>query len=288
MSSDSVLFYTHSHTIQETSKGAFNYLLSSPLCHPKFRKEIIFFPETSDILNIILHVLYSISPAHHSPTLETLVTAVTRMPQYVIYPRAHITPTNPMHDLLLSLAPRYPFEVYTVAAQFDLNDLAVPTSAYLLSYSLSTLSDEMAERMGAIYLKRLLTLHHNRVEALKNIFLHPPYPHPSSETCGFEEQRRLTRAWSLVSAYLAWEAGPGWYQNEIYRHPKRSILIVLGLTAHGIQNTFKPLDDVLTCELCKNGLSKRLRDLVAQWISVRVSPEYQYTAQNRKYRRRLI
>jgi hypothetical protein len=215
LSSDFVQFYVLSHRILETSKAAFEPILSASLSHFKYREEIVHIPETSDVLNIILHVLYGISPAQNAPTLDMLVTAVTQMMRYEIMPRVHITPSNPMHNLLLSFAPQHPFELYTLAAQFDLNDLAVPISTYLLSYSLTNLSDEMAERMGSIYLKRLMTLHLDRFNALKDIILLPPYPHSASRTCGFDEQRRLTRAWALVSAYLAWEGGPGRYHNNM-------------------------------------------------------------------------
>jgi hypothetical protein len=48
----------------------------------------------------------------------------------------------------------FPLQLYALAAHYDIFDLAVPTSSHLLSFPLSRLSDEMVERMGAIYLKR--------------------------------------------------------------------------------------------------------------------------------------
>lgn len=195
--------------ILQHSKSAFESFLSAPLSHPIFRNEIISIPETSPVLDVILHILYGLSPVAHGPTLENVVDAITHMPHYDLAPKTYIISTNPMHDLLLSFAPRHPFEIYTLAAQFDLNDIATSTSTYLLTHSLTHISDELATRMGAIYLKRLMTLHIDRFNALKSIILVPPHPHPATKACGFEEQRRLTRAWALVSAYLAWEGGPG-------------------------------------------------------------------------------
>lgn len=210
VSSDSVLFYVHCPAILVHSKSAFESFLSAPLSHPRFRGEIIPIPESSPVLNIILHVIYNLSPPTHGPSFDTLVAAITRMPCYGLTPKSYITSASQIHDLLLSHAPRHPFELYTFAAQFDLSDIAVPTSTYLLSYPLTNLSDEMAVRMGPIYLKRLFALHNDRFNALKIIVLNPPHPHPVSKSCGFDEQCRLARAWALVSAYLVWEGGPGW------------------------------------------------------------------------------
>jgi hypothetical protein len=208
-SSDSILFYFNSLVILAVSPVAFEPTLSAPLSHPKHRNRIIHFPETSDVLNIILHVLYGISPANYVPSLGTLVTAVTQMPRYGIIPKAHNIPINPVHALLLSFAPRYPIDIYTLAGQFDLRDLAVLTSTYLLSYPLNSISDEMAARMGPIYFKDLVTLFLGRLEALKSILFLPPCPHPPSQECCLDDQKRLTNAWVLVSGYLAWDAKPG-------------------------------------------------------------------------------
>lgn len=214
VSSDSVLFYVHSLVILAHSKSAFESFLSAPLSRPQFRGEIISIPESSPVLNILLHVIYNLSPTAHGPSFDTLVTAITHMPYYGLAPKASITSASPIHNLLLSHAPQHPFEIYTLAAQFDLYEIAVPTSTYLLSYSLTNLSDDMAVRMGPIYLKRLLALHIGRFNELKAIIFTPPPSHPASKTCGFDEQHRLTRAWALVSAYLAWEGGPGRYHQQ--------------------------------------------------------------------------
>jgi hypothetical protein len=204
------VFYLHHRVLLAISQAAFEPILSAPLSHPASRKKVIYIPETSTVLSIILHVMYGKSFTHDAPTLEALLTAVTQMPRYGISPKAHITPESPMHDLLLSFAPRYPFDIYTLAAQFDLYDLAVPTSAYLLSSSLINISDGMAERMGPIYLNRLLALHLNRFEAMKNILLFPPHPHSPSQECGFDEQKLLKNAWGLAAGCLAWDSRPGW------------------------------------------------------------------------------
>lgn len=85
------------------------------------------------MLNVILHALYNLSCAQHSPALQTLLTAVNQMPFYDICVRKHISPGTPLYQFLLSQAPLYPIDIYTLAAQHCLEDLAVNTSSHLLS-----------------------------------------------------------------------------------------------------------------------------------------------------------
>ena len=206
---DAVLFYVHSKIIMNATAHPFRSLLGAPLSDPRFRNHVISLSVSSDVLNIILHMLYGTSSAQYSPTFETLVTAVDQMPAYDIQPCAHIVPPTPLYNLLLSHAPFFPMELYSLAAHHSLDDLAVNASSHLLSYSICTLSDELAERIGAVYLKRLLFLHLERFNTLKKILLRPPNPHPPTKDCDFHDQKRLSRAWALAIAYLACDAKPG-------------------------------------------------------------------------------
>ncbi|KAF8885163.1 hypothetical protein BD779DRAFT_694346 [Infundibulicybe gibba] len=249
-SSDSVLFYVHSHIIRAASKSAFESALNAPRSNSKYEDSIISVSEPSVTLNVILHMLYGKSCAQHSPSFEILLTALRHMPRHGIDPKIHITTGTPLFDLLLSFAPLFPLELYTAASQFDLYEVAASTSSHLLSFSLSSITDEMAEQMGAIYLKRLMCLHINRFQALKRGLLTPPHPHPPTEACGFVEQKKLTRAWALVSAYLVWDAR-------------------LDLSTHNLQTALNPLTEQLNCPLCLKSLKDRTRDVVVQWVSVK-------------------
>lgn len=216
-----VLFYVHSQILRSISPQAFRRVIeeyhtsndtatvTKQVLGSIYPEGIIQVPETSAVLNVILHVLYGTSAAQHSPSFETLTTAVDRMPYYDLEPKAYITPRTPLYDHLLTYAPLFPLQLYALAGHYDLQDLAVATSSHLLSYPLANLPEEMAERMGAVYLKRLLCLHLERFNALKDILLQPPHPHPATKDCSFTDQKKLTRAWALVSAYLAWDARPG-------------------------------------------------------------------------------
>lgn len=209
LSSDNVFFYVHSHVLLGASDNGFQSLL--PASSPKGKEQgtVLSIRESSAVLNVILHTVYDMSCAHYSPPFQTLVTAVDCLPLYGIDLKSHIAPSMPLFTVLLSHAPLYPLELYALAAHYDLYDLAVSTSSHLLSLALPSITDEMAIRIGPVYLKRLFFLHFGRSDALKRVLLNPPHPHAPTPWCDFAEQKKLTRAWALASAYLAWDARPG-------------------------------------------------------------------------------
>ncbi|KDR83798.1 hypothetical protein GALMADRAFT_56124 [Galerina marginata CBS 339.88] len=251
LSSDSVFFYVHSHLLIAASENGFRGRLPISPSSTKDQNSIIPVPENSTVLNIILHTVYEMSCAHYSPTFPTLVTAVNRLPLYGIRPKVRIAPSTPLFSLLLSHAPLYPLELYALAASYDLYDLAVSTSSHLLSFPLSTLTDQMAERIGPVYLKRLFFLHFGRSDALKRVLLPPPHPHAPTPLCDFAEQKKLTRAWALASAYLAWDARPD-------------------LSTSAMESALRPLAEHLTCGECQQALRERIKNLVVQWSVVKV------------------
>ncbi|KAF8641641.1 hypothetical protein AX16_009867 [Volvariella volvacea WC 439] len=262
-SSDGVFFYVNTEVLDKASEGAFQAFIAqtqspvgsypqSPdfLPAPSPTPPIVGIPETSAILNVILHALYGTSCASNSPTVDALIAAVDRMAVYGIPPKKIITRTSPLHSILLSCSPLYPLQIYALAAHWDLYDLAVQASPYLLSSSLANITDEIAERIGALYLKRLFDLHLDRFKALRKALLSPPHPHPPIKECGFAEQKKLTRGWALVSAYLAWDA-------------------TADLPTQKLRTAFESLGDKLTCNLCRESLEERAHDVIIQWTSVK-------------------
>ncbi|KAF8885185.1 hypothetical protein BD779DRAFT_695099 [Infundibulicybe gibba] len=249
-SSDSVLFYVHSHIIRAVSKSAFQPALIAPRSSDKYKNSVVNVSEPSVTLNVILRMLYGKSCEQHSPSFEILLTALRHMPRHGIDPKTHITTGTPLFDLLLSFAPLFPLELYMAASHFDLYEVAASTSSHLLVFPLSTITDEMAEEMGATYLKRLMCLQIDCFQALKRGLLKPPHPHPATRDCGFVEQKKLTRAWALVSAYLVWDAR-------------------LDPSAHNLRATLNPLTEQLNCPLCLMSLNARLGDVIVQWASIK-------------------
>lgn len=210
---DSVIFYVNSQVILKALPQAFETFLGLPLDDQQFEGTVVNIPETSSVLNIILHAIYRLSFAKHSPTFGHLLVAVRRMPLYGLQPKDHIfnseSSSSSLFDMLLAHAPLRPIQVYTLAAQFKLDALAVKCSSHLLSYRLSELTDELVTTMGAVYLRRLMVLHTSLIDTLKRVLLQPPPPHPATQNCGFEDQKKLSRAWALASSYLAWDSRPG-------------------------------------------------------------------------------
>ena len=251
LSSDSVFFYLHSNVLLGASSNGFNGLIPyHPDQCPREAGSLITVAEHSTVLNIILHTVYDMSCSHYAPSFESLSSAVAALPKYGISVQQFIVPSTPLYTLLLSYAPLHPIEVYALAAKYDAYDLAVTTSSHLLSFSLASLTDEMAAQMGPKYLKRLFFLHLGRLEVLKRLLLPPPPPHASTDRCNFEDQKRLTRAWGLASAYLAWDARPD-------------------LSTSAIQSALGTLEGQLSCNLCRESFRERLNNIIVQWSVIK-------------------
>ncbi|KAI0089153.1 hypothetical protein BDY19DRAFT_127055 [Irpex rosettiformis] len=264
LSSDAVFFYTHAHRIVNATTNRFNSLLpddllsdtsgSNPPSPVDSDKDevgpIIPVPESSHILNIVLHAIYCMSSVLYHPSLAVLTAGVAAMEKYGIPLQKYISPSTPLYQHLLAQSPSSPVEVYTCAARHGLQELAVQASPHLLTFPLCNISDEDALQMGPVYLKKMFFQHLGRVDALKRLLLPPPENHPPTTECGFFEQKKLTRAWALASAYLAWDARPD-------------------LSTGAIESALGPLAEHLECEVCKKALRERVKTLIVQWALVK-------------------
>jgi hypothetical protein len=252
LSHDSVFFYVHSDRILDASLNGFNSLLPVRLGSAPVdgTHSIVVLPETAEVLNVILHTIYTISCSHFSPSLDCITQSVDALRKYGISPKSYIAPNMPLYSLILSRAPLYPIELYALASENDLMDLAVAISSHLLSYNLSNLTDKLAVAIGPIYLKRLFFLHLGRNDALKRLLLSPPALHGPTSDCDFIQQKKLTRAWALATAYLAWDARPD-------------------LSTSTIESALGSLQEHLTCGLCQQTLKSRVRQLVIEWSNVK-------------------
>jgi len=251
LSQDSVYFYVHSDVLLDKSTNSFRAMLPvSSSESDDGEPPILNVPEPSPVLNIILHAIYDIPCAHDSPPFNVVVNAVDSMPTYGIDPKSTIVPSTPLFTLLLSQAPLFPIELFALAAHYDIFDLAVAASSHLLAFPPSRLSDQVVDRMGALYLKRLFFLHSGRVEAFKRVLGPPPHLHPPTPSCDFHLQKGLTRAWALATAPLAWDARPD-------------------MSPTSLESALKPLAEHLGCDSCKAGLDDRIKDLIVQWSNVK-------------------
>ncbi|KAI5892514.1 uncharacterized protein SCHCODRAFT_02503242 [Schizophyllum commune H4-8] len=249
-SSDNVYFYVVHAVLQRASTNSFGGLLPiksvSPLVLPLARVS-----DSADVLNIILHAIYDMSPARFTPSPTTLIAALERLPAYGLAITQYATPPRPLYHAMLMQAPLAPLAVYTAAARYGLEDLAVAMSPHLLSLSLSSVTDEQAEAMGAVYLGRLFLLHKKRMDALRDVLAAEPYPHPETPDCSFVDQKAVARAWQLASAYLVSKGRPD-------LHPL------------AIQSTVNSLAAKVTCKHCKEVLRRRLQKAVVEWMIILV------------------
>ncbi|KZT66138.1 hypothetical protein DAEQUDRAFT_768282 [Daedalea quercina L-15889] len=251
LSLDQVFFYVHRHRILAASENSFAMLLASPSEFSTNRSlPTVVVPEPSEILNIIIHTIYRMSVLQYHPCFETVSATIDALPRYGLPPKGYVCAGQPLYDLVAACAPLRPIDTYALAAAHDLAEAAAVASAHLLSFPLSTLSDELALRMGAVYLKRLFFLHYGRTDALKRALLQPPSTHRECPGCSLIEQHRLTRAWTLAAAHITWDAGPN-------------------LSTHILQATLLPLQKDLSCSKCQLALRDRVARLVVEWALVK-------------------
>lgn len=209
-----MFFYVHSERLRDASLNGFNSQLPHEPLKPQVafddgNQTIIMLSESSQVINVVLHTMYTMSCSHFSPSLDHITQAVDALRKYGVPLKTYVAPNTPLYTLILSRAPLFPIELYAVASENDLLELATAISSHLLSFNLSSLTDEIATKIGPVYLKRLFFLHLGRNDALKRLLLSPPSLHGPLPGCDFTEQKKLTRAWALATAYLAWDARPG-------------------------------------------------------------------------------
>jgi hypothetical protein len=260
-SSDAVYFGVVSDRLLNISNNGFGSLL------PASHGDTPAIPLPSRALNILLHAIYGLSPAHYAPSIADILVAVRAMDTYGIVPADLITPTSALFQLVVQQALKHPFECYALAADAQLEDLAISISSHTLSTSLSELPDSFAEQMGPLYLKRLFFLHLGRLEALKRILIPPPGPHPFSSTCDLAAQRKLSREWTMAIAELSWNFQPGGIE---FRCADRSSLPVIDLSIPSIESALRPLNHNLTCLDCSEHLDQRIRKVLLDWSLVKV------------------
>ncbi|KAJ7599117.1 hypothetical protein C8J56DRAFT_1158127 [Mycena floridula] len=237
VSNDSVVFCVCSSILFAASSNRFGGLDSS--------SPHVQLPDPASTVNIILHLVHDM-PLSELPTFDTLSAVVQRLPFYGLAPKAYISPTKPLFEHFLSYAAIDPLEVYALAASFDVHELAVAASSYLLSLSFATVTDEMAQRIGSVYLNRLVRLHLKRLERLKCLILSPPRLHPQTDSCSFVKQRDVISAWTMRAAALAWEVNPG-------------------LSTTILESSFGTLTGQFSCLDCQKQIKNQVRQMIVQW-----------------------
>jgi len=251
--------------------------------------------ESSQLLNVVLHVVYDLDCSTYSPTWDVLLEAVRCLGKYGYEVERYLSPppgageerrslsstSGSLYSLILGHAPNQPLQVYIFAASRNLEPLAVQASRFLLSFTLSDLTNDDCLAMGPTYLRRLFFLHLGRIEKLKSLLLRPPSPHlPSpSSTCAFTESTGpsfrgnqqpvsptavtsppLSLAWAHSASQVIHAASPD-------------------LSSASIEEAFRlqisPLDpdrafqERIWCEDCREVWDQRVREILSAWEGVR-------------------
>ncbi|CAL1714057.1 unnamed protein product [Somion occarium] len=243
-SSDHVYFHVHAARLLMASRNSFNHLL--PIPHLRSETQALAVAEDAAVINVVFHAIYKISLRQYSPPLDTLLAAVGALKKYGVPLDQYLFRTTPLFEEVVIKTPYLPIEVYMVAAENDLFDLAAEASLFLLSYPLSILTNKMCVRMGPLYLRRLFTLHTERKHVLQQLLINPPSEHPPTLSCGWVEHKRLMNAWSLACASLVFDA-----QTDLSAEKMRNDLESLGLR--------------ISCDACKRSLNQRVKDIVLKW-----------------------
>ncbi|KZP00198.1 hypothetical protein CALVIDRAFT_324667 [Calocera viscosa TUFC12733] len=208
-------------------------------------------PEPSDVLNVVLHMLYQLPCTHFLPSITTLHGVLNALQTYNISIHQQSFLSHSLSSLLAPHAPSQPLYTFALAAFANLEGLAVLASRFCLRIPLSDITEQLASLMGPVYMRRLMFLHLGRVEALKRTLAPPPAMHPPTMSdCDISDQKRITRAWALATAYLAWGARADMGETEL-----REVL--------------EPLKTKLECASCQQCLGERIEQLCVDWRAIK-------------------
>ncbi|KDN46919.1 hypothetical protein RSAG8_03996, partial [Rhizoctonia solani AG-8 WAC10335] len=263
---DQVFFYAHRSILLPHSSNCFGSLLvnfavydadeeidvSQPMSDSdsllSVEPKLVAVSISSGVLNVVLLALYQFPIQEFAPSNETLRAVIPTLTSLgydigvIAYPRSEL------YGLLLRSAATDPFPMYAVAAQCSFESLAVSVSALTLRTPLYEVTDELAEQMGPIYLRRLFFLHLGRADALKRIVLPQPNLHlpESNPQCDSEIQKGIQRAWTLASSHII-------VQNH----------------SGGVNDMVSLLGAGVKCTECGRSLQERISRLVHDWSAVK-------------------
>lgn len=203
ISADHIQFHVHRSRILTASSNLLHLLLIYP-------DSTIDLTEGSEVVSIFLHCVYAL-PFLSQPSPDAILASFDTLKHYGMPLDRYVSPRTPLYEAaLLPLdSQRYAIDLYAHAAQHNLHELATQASSALLSYPLATVTDDLARRMGPIYLRKLFLLHTERTKRLRHILASPPAAHRPTPECDSEAYRRFLGDWDLVTATMVLSAKPG-------------------------------------------------------------------------------
>ncbi|KAF7797131.1 hypothetical protein EIP86_008323 [Pleurotus ostreatoroseus] len=213
LSSDAVYFSVHSQRVYLASANRFEGRIPEQRGPRAITSNtgpiVVALPEPAVVVQIMLYAIYGTSYGNQQPGFDAIAQTVEAMKKYWIHLHAYLQKGAPLFALYLGQAPLRPLEAFTIAAENELEALAVDVSPYVMPINPEDIPDDLAIRMGPLYLKRLWGLRCTRRETMRNIAKTGPYPHAPSRRCSQADRLGLTRAWSLAGGQLIWDFRPG-------------------------------------------------------------------------------
>lgn len=254
----------HRQSLSLASGNGFGGLLSTcPDLHLSPRAEL---KDSTAVLEIILHVIYDTKTQHPAP-LDVLVEAVERLVNYGLDIQHFISPGRFLYNQLLAAAVCQPMEVFQLASLNKLESLAVAVSKFTFSFDPSSIGGAQLGACEASYLYRLLCLHVQRMDALRNILGKAPVPHVQVfPAC--RNQTRIEAAWFNRGTPFIWTPRPGVLLSSSSTNPFP--ILFTGNTVDCIRKAFLPLVAQFDCPLCKEKILERLSEMLNEWGQVKV------------------
>lgn len=206
ISVNDVSFLVHQSQLLRASTSYWNGLLAPEGQNYPYSIRL---DEDANTLDVVLHAIYRLPMDHLSPNITTLLTAIRSLKDYGVPLKPIIFPEAPLFNELVAKASCLPLEVYIVAAENDLFELAREVSTHLVTLQINTLTDENALRLGSSYLRMLYYLHVERTRVLKRLVVQTPKQHSRSIACGEREYRVLQLEWAKVSSKFILSQDPG-------------------------------------------------------------------------------
>lgn len=274
VSRDAVHFYVRLSRLLDASSSCFSSLLlpffgqNGRVTHP-----CINLPEDLHVLDVVLHVIYGIPLEQPAAALETLLDATKALHKYGIPLDKHLVPGQMLFEEIALQTYQGALEVYAVAAEYDLFELASKASEHLLDLPLLYLPKEMISRLGSAYLHMLYSLHLSRVYLLQRILSHSPQGHEPTAFCGPVEYRTLRSAWYDVISDFTSLASPGMSHQWTIRVGElhKTIIPFIGVSATQLRVALSPLVSTLTCAECQKIVQQRINEVVLRWSRTPVS-----------------